>query len=311
MKARTELLLASLFLLGACAGGGGEGPIRIDPVLLVPQQPTYPDVTTFSLFWLLGGTRTDVSIDRSANALTGSSGGTLSGQIAGSAGGITTLSVNVTGIAGVTFAQTFLAADLATSTPIPGLAPRTLLSGSKTAGDGSVRTLTVLDTATADFHYMVLGSWEYASSAAATSSVGSTFVIGPETRSADLPVAGTAIYNGVMFGRYSDGAAIWSTTASASAVADFGNRTVAFNTASTQIASPGTTLAASQLDLGGTFSFPMATNNLTGTLSTVSGLSGPGSARFFGPAAVEIGGTFFVQDVGNTQQMTGSFGLKQ
>lgn len=311
MKARTESVLASLFLLGACAGGGGEGPAVVNPALLLPQQPTYPDVTTFALYWSLVGIGTDITIDRGANALAGSTGGTVTGRVAASAGGITTFSLGVTGVSGATFTQTFQAADLATSTPIIGQAPRTLLSGSKTAGDGSVRTLTVLDTATAGFHYMVLGSWEFASSPAATSAVGSAFVIGPATRSADLPVAGTATYNGVMFGRYADGATLWSATAQASAVADFANRTVAFGTTNTQIASPMITLAAPQLDLGGTLSFPVATNNLTGTLSTVSGLNGPGSARFFGPAAVEIGGTFFVQDGGNTQQMTGSFGLKQ
>ncbi len=311
MNARGAMVLVSLFLLGACAGGGGERPPPLDPTTLIPPAPTYPDVTTFALYWGFGGVRTDVTIDRNSKVLAGSPGGTQSGQIAASASGLTTLSLNVTGIAGVTFAQTFQAADLAIATPIPGQAPRTLLSGTKTASDGSVRALTILDTATAGFHYMVLGSWEYASAPAATSAVGSSFVIGPETRSADLPLAGTAAYSGVMFGRYADGATLWSATASANALADFGNRTVSFSTAGTQIASPALTQAAPQLDLVGTLSYPAATNNLTGTLSTASGLTGQSMARFFGPAAAEIGGTFFVQNGGNTQQMTGSFGLKQ
>ena len=133
MKARAELVLASLFLLGACAGGGGEGPAAAQSCACsLPQQPTYPDVTTFALYWSLGGVGTDVTIDRSANTLAGSSGGTVSGQIAGSASGITTLSLNVTGVARASrFTETFQAADLATSTPIPGQAPRTLLSGNE------------------------------------------------------------------------------------------------------------------------------------------------------------------------------------
>jgi len=116
-----------------------------------------------------------------------------------------------------------------------------------------------------------------------------------------------------MFGRYADGATLWSATAEASATANFGNREVAFSTTNTQIASQAVTQSRPDLNLNGTLTYPVAMNNLTGTLSTVSGMTGPGAARFFGPLVgtgpAEVGGTFFVE--GGGQQMTGSFGLKK
>jgi hypothetical protein len=159
---------------------------------------------------------------------------------------------------------------------------------------------------------MILGAWEYASAAAAASTSNQAFVVGSVTRPADIPTTGTASYSGLMFGRYADGAALWSATAAASATADFANRSVSFITTNTQIVNAATPQqAAPNLNLSGTLTYPAATNSLTGIVSTASGLTGPADARFYGPAAVELGGTFFVKDGGNTKQLTGSFGLKQ
>jgi hypothetical protein len=77
------------------------------------------------------------------------------------------MTLNINGIGGASFSEQFSAADLTTSTPVPGTSA-TLLSGSKTATDGSVRTLTILDTASSNFNYTVLGAG-YAPNAGATS----------------------------------------------------------------------------------------------------------------------------------------------
>jgi len=321
MSARGAVLLASLVLLGACGGGGGGGSPGLDPASLILPQPTYPTVSTFQPYWSLDGVGTIVSIDRSANTLAGPLTGTVSGRVSASANGIDTLSINVTGVAGNTFSQFFSKADLTattqitgSSTPFPGL-DRYLLSGTKTATDGSVRTLTILDTKTAGFLYMVLGSWEYVPSSAPTSPIGGTFVFGPTTRSADIPVTGTANYNGVMFGRHADGNTVSSVTAQALADANFGTQTVAFRTTNTHI---GTTPRFDLNLISTPFTYLPGTNNLAtdpGALKTASDLihpvqlTGQGTARFFGPAAAEIGGTFFVG--GGGQQMTGTFGLNQ
>jgi hypothetical protein len=319
MKARGIMVLTSLWLLGACKAGGFPESPAANPG--PPPPPTYPTVTTFTPSTPLNGLAANITIDRTANTLAQTNSGTVQIQFTGSANGLTNVRLTVVGVGGppaANFTETFQAADLAIATPIPGQAPRTLLSGSKTFTDGSVRTLTVLDTFTADFNYMVLGSWEYALTSTAASAVGSNFVSGPATRSADIPLTGTANYSGVMFGRYADGATLSFATAEASATANFVNRQVAFSTTNTQITSQLTSSptwqARTDLNLTGTLSYSPATNILTtlpGALSTVSGLTGESEARFYGPAAAEIGGTFFVKNAGNTQQLTGSFGLKQ
>jgi hypothetical protein len=311
---RTLLALGAGFWLTGCGGGGGSSSIGISPVPPVPPPPpppTYTPINAVTPSTELGGPAQGSTTNTTANALAAVSGGTLAGQGTITTAGVQSFTINVTNVGGVTFSETFQAADLSTSTPIPGQAPRTLLTGTKTASDGSVRTLTLLDTATSGFNYMLLGAWGYASTAVATSITGQSFVVGSVTLGSDIPTTGTATYNGVMFGRYADGAALWNATATAGATADFANRNVAFTTTNTQIANQSVTQAAPNLNLSGTLTYPAATNNVTGTVSTVNGLTGNANAQFYGPAAVELGGTFFVKDPGNTKQMTGNFGLKK
>jgi len=316
LQALSAVLSATVLIAGCGGGGGGGGgsatPAPIPAPAPAPAPPAYPTIPNFTLATSLEGPSHNFTVNRSAKTLLEVPGGTYSGQVVASASGITSITLNVTNIAGVTFSETFQSADLTSSVAVPGLAPRTLLSGTKTASDGSVRALTVLDTGTAGFNYMVLGGWEYASAAGATSAAGSMFVFGPATRSAEIPTTGTATYNGLMFGRYADGAQLWTATASASATANFANRSVSLVTTNTQIVSVSTPQqAAPNLNMTGTLTYPAATNALTGALSTPGGLTGPTEARFYGPAAAELGGTFFVRDPGNTKQLTGTFGLKQ
>jgi len=325
MHTRIVLVTSLALIVAACGGGGGGSSPALSPAPPPTPAPTatpapaptpapppaYTLTSALTATSALEGPSQAFTTDSAAMTLAPSSGGTLSGQGTSTTAGIQSLSINVTNVAGVTFSETFLASDIATSTPISGQAPRALLSGSKTASDGSVRSLTILDVASGGFNYMLLGLWEYASAAVATSTSGQAFVVGSATRPSEIPVTGTASYSGVMVGRYADGAALWTATASASATADFANRSVAFSTANTQIANQAVTQAAPTLNLSGTLTYPAATNNLAGTLSTTGGLTGPSAARFYGPAAVEVGGVFFVKDAANTKQMTGFFGLKQ
>jgi hypothetical protein len=243
-------------------------------------------------------------------ALVDMPGGTASGQIRSSASGIQELTLNVNGIGGVSFSEQFGAADLTTKATVPG-GSAMLLSGSKTASDGSVRTLTILDTTSSSFNYTMLGAWEYAPIAGATNTKAAWFVIGPATKPTDIPATGSATYSGLMVGRYADGAAIWTVGASAGAVADFTNRSIILNTSNTQLNNPTGTLAAPDLNLSGTLSYAAGANTVTGPLTTPAGLTGSANAKFYGPAAAEFAGVFFLGDGANTKQMTGSFGVKR
>jgi hypothetical protein len=306
------LVLVIATSISACGGGGGSSGIKSTPLSASAPRPAtqYPSVLTLTLDDTLSGWAVGYTTDYTNQALGEVPGGSASGRISGSASGVQALTLTVNGIGGASFSEQFSAADLTTSTPVPGTSAR-LLSGSKTATDGSVRTLTILDAPSSSLNYTVLGAWEYAPIAGATSTNAAWFAFGPATRPTDIPLTGTATYNGLMVGRYADGAAIWTVGATASAGADFANRSVIFNTSNTQLNNQTGTLAAPTLNLSGTLSYAAGANNVTGALTTPAGLTGTANAQFYGPAAAELAGAFFVGDGASTKQMTGSFGVKR
>ena len=311
MRSRSLLVLAMATSISAC--GGGSSGIKSTPLPATTRPPTatqYPSVLTWTFGDTLTGPAVGYTTDYTNKALVEVPGGSATGRINSSASGPQNLTLTVNGIGGASFSEQFSAADLTTSTAVPGTSAR-LLSGYKTATDGSVRTLTILDTASSNFNYMVLGAWEYAPIAGATSNNAAWFAFGPATRPTDIPLSGTATYRGLMVGRYADGAAIWTVGATASAAADFANRSIIFNTSNTQLNNQTGTLATPTLNLSGTLSYAAGANNVTGALITPAGLTGRARAQFYGPAAAELAGGFFVGDGANTKQMTGSFGVKR
>ena len=96
------------------------------------------------------------------------------------------------------------------------------------------------------------------------------------------------------------------------ATVSFDNRTVAFNTTGTQLvgAPSSTPTNASSLNLAGTLSVATGANNLSGTVTSVSGMTGNANGKFYGPAANEIGGTYAVSG-SNLGTFVGGFGGKR
>jgi hypothetical protein len=306
-------LLVLIVATSITACGGGSSGIKNSVPATAPATAAatqYPPVWTLTFGDTLSGQAVGYTTDYTNKALGQVPGGSATGRMSGSASGLQSLTLTVNGIGGASFSEQFSAADLTTSTPVPGTSA-TLLSGNKTATDGSVRALTMLDTASSNLNYTALGAWEYAPIAGATSTNAAWFAFGPATRPTEIPLTGTATYNGLMVGRYADGAAIWTVGATASAGADFGTRSIIFNTSNTQLNNQTGTLAAPTLNLSGTLSYATGANQVTGALTTPAGLTGTAIAQFYGPAAAELGGAFFVGDGANTKQMTGSFGVKR
>jgi len=101
------------------------------------------------------------------------------------------LSIQRDNVAVWTFSETFLASDIATSTPISGQTPKALLSGSKTEATDPVRSLTILDVASGGFNYMLLGCG--IASRGGHEHSGQAFVVVFGTRPSEIPVAGTAL----------------------------------------------------------------------------------------------------------------------
>jgi hypothetical protein len=299
------VLLAATGGLAGC-GSTSSGTRAVPTVTTPPSSTTttYPTVVLLKPTSSLTGVAVDHAIDYDQSKLAPLGGGSTAGKVTGGPSGIASISLFVTNVGGVSFSETFAAADLL---PVAGSTPL-LLSGSKTVS-GSERTLTLLDVAASNLNYTVLGAWEYAPTVGADHTVGSWFAFGPATRVSDIPLTGSADYSGLMVGRYADGAGVSRVTASANATADFAIRSLAFWTTGTMLAgSPRPDLDFDKTK--STLTYAPGTNNMTGNIAGPT-LSGSAAAKFYGPAAAEVAGTFFAQDGVNSAQMVGSFGLKK
>jgi hypothetical protein len=189
---RSLLLLVMAISISAC-GGGSSG-------IVAGPATQYPSVVTLTLSDTLSGQAVGYTTDYTDKALGEVPGGSATGRITGSASGLQNLTLTVNGIGGASFSEQFSGADLTTITPVPGTSAR-LLSGSKTATDGSVRTLMILDTLSSNLNYTVLGAWEYAPIAGATSTNAAWVAFGPATTPTDIPLTGNATYSGWVNGR--------------------------------------------------------------------------------------------------------------
>ncbi len=134
--------------------------------------------------------------------------------------------------------------------------------------------------------------------------------VGAATGAASIPTAGSATYVGVTAGHQiaTDGT-LFGTNSNLTAVADFGARSVS-------LASTNTSLKKSDLDFLGTLTYFAGSNRFTGNVTTVGGgtgsapMTGTATGLFYGPAAEEIGGTFWVAGAG-LASYGGAFGGKR
>ena len=291
------LLVSALASMAGCAGGG-SGSASPSP---------YPPINSVSQSTTLSVVSSNVTHDNPTTKFA-PTGGTVGISASGNGSTIAAVDLNVAGVSGVTFQQTF-----SSFTPqLDSHGVPLLYVASVTAPDGSVRQMLFANPSNSLFSltYTTFGYWAYDASATATSGVGGTFATGVATRTQDLPTMGTANYSGGMIGRYTDGTTQWAVTANASSTANFGTGTISLTTSGSSKApvAGGPAVSDLSLNLSGGLLFPPGTNQASGTLTSASGMTGPASAKFFGPGAQELGGTFFVTNSAN-QQMNGAFGL--
>jgi hypothetical protein len=136
-----------------------------------------------------------------------------------------------------------------------------------------------------------------------------------------VPTSGPATFTGVSSGFYVNNNGVPHVLAAdMTAIVDFGTpRSVAFNTTNTLIGdlnAGGAALPAPGLDLIGSFTFAPGSSQFSGPVHTfdtsVDGLTGNGSGRFYGPNAQEIGGVYgLVGNDGRPSRMIGAFGGRQ
>lgn len=137
---------------------------------------------------------------------------------------------------------------------------------------------------------------------------------GAPTAVSGIPVSGTATYQGLSGGLYVDSTGVdWVTLGLIDVTADFGARSLGFDTIDTIRISryTGNEYAASELNLSGNLSYSSNSNEFAGNVSTADGnLSGRADGQFYGPAAQELGGVFNATGSG-VESYTGAFGAKR
>jgi len=160
------------------------------------------------------------------------------------------------------------------------------------------------------FEYQTFGAWGAygnATTPAYAVSVGS-----PSPASA-IPATGALTFTGGATGYYVDASKFgYVTNANMVATVTFDNRTVAFATTNTSIAGgPGAPqISAPALNMTGNLSYAAGANAMTGTATTINGMSGNMNGKFYGPALNEVGGTYAVTGSG-VGSMVGGFGGKR
>jgi hypothetical protein len=160
------------------------------------------------------------------------------------------------------------------------------------------------------FEYQTYGAWGAYGNA--TTPAYAVSVGNPSPASA-IPAVGQLTFTGGSSGYYVDPSKFgYVTNATMVAVAVFDTRTVSFTTTNTTIAGgPGTPqISASSLNMTGNLSYAAGTNAMTGTATTVNGMSGNVNGKFYGPGLNEIGGTYAVTGSG-AGSMVGGFGGKR
>jgi hypothetical protein len=156
-----------------------------------------------------------------------------------------------------------------------------------------------------------LGVWDSADAVTGQISNALAFSVGTRTVGSDIPTTGTANYFGAMLGVAVEGTSQYSVAGNASALADFGARSVSVQTTNTVRTdrATGAIGAAPGYDMSGTLTYPVATNGLSGTMTTVDGKTGTATGNFYGPQAAELGMTFKLASPSGT--LVGGAALKR
>lgn len=139
---------------------------------------------------------------------------------------------------------------------------------------------------------------------------------GSSTVGSSIPTSGSTTFSGHGGGFYSDASNnIYVTQSDVSATANFASRSVSVSATNTgkqlydgATGTFGTYANDSNLNFSGTLTYGSADNNLSGTFTTTSGMSGPAVGSFYGPEANEIGAAFNM--TGGSQTYVGAFGAK-
>jgi hypothetical protein len=166
------------------------------------------------------------------------------------------------------------------------------------------------DYNTLGYNYQTFGAW--VTGVGTGSGNAGAISAGAATPVSSVPTTGTATYNGTAGGIYVDTSGTTFLAAGSSALtANFANHSVSYSTSGTTAVDTASGAALpnpSALNMQGTLSLTVGSNDFSGTVSS-SSLNGAARGRFYGPTANEVGGTFALKGPGVSSYL-GAFGAK-
>jgi hypothetical protein len=306
MSARVQVLAFSMILLAAltaCGGGGGGGGVREVPF-------TSFDAVTPNQTVVMSGIST-----RASGTLTIFPGG----------GGFAVDTFNFSFVedsnttARLTYDGSGGLSGMGFSTPGSsasfGQGQINCTSGAVCVGGNSTSVGLAVDAFAFGWNYQSFGAWLNLLSPT-TFQVGAMSA-GAVTPASAVPGSETATFGGFASGFYVDSVGVpYVTAANMSAVVDFGMERIAFSTTDTTIGNlntGATPIRSSGLDISGNLTRTPGSAQFTGTVSSQdTTLFGTATARFYGPAAEELGGVYALGGSGgNPSRMIGAFGARR
>ena len=151
-----------------------------------------------------------------------------------------------------------------------------------------------------NYDYLSWGQWNDGNGGVNTSLANPYWIAGSLTPAVNIPVGGTATYNGQVLGKLDESGTISRVAGTTSLTADFGQRTL--NGSFDNLTKNGA--AWTNASVNG--SWAAGTNQISGTVNAPAvSMSGTVNGNFFGPNANQVGGTWTLS--GANKAATGVF----
>lgn len=161
-----------------------------------------------------------------------------------------------------------------------------------------------------DYEYQTFGLWE--SIGDGESLVFGAFSFGAPTAGSAVPTTNSASFVGNFGGNYVNAAGDqFISSGEVNVGVNFVDRSLAFTTSFSEVTQDFDTFTPNEgLNLSGTLIYQPGVNSFSGTVTSVSGMTGTSVGQFYGPSAQELGGVFELQGTG-VETYLGSYGAVQ
>ena len=302
MRSYIYYLIAVLSLSACGGGGGGSSASSSSPLVTFSQVGANSQVTVANGI----SNEVDYTYNVGTSKIT-----TLSNYNAGQAGANVVASYDASKNIGTVKLNTAGGTSISWNTATDSIG--TLLINSNveyiTSANGQNYSL-IANPYDLGWDYQTFGTW--VTGGGTGSGKAGNYSIGLPTSGSSIPTSGTATYTGYTGGRYSaSGGEDYYTSSNLTANANYATRSITLSSTGTKVTRDLLNqFNFNNINFTGTMTYSAASNDITGTILTTSGLNGTVKGQFYGPLANEIGGSFTATGAG-IELYSGAFGAKK